>query len=114
VNPRPPTYRGPLAFLVDGSSGSTSEVLAGGMKDLGRARIFGTPTAGAALPSAIDRLPNGDAFQHALADYISEGGQPLEGVGVTPDVEVRLTRAALLAGRDPVLDAAIEWIHSRK
>jgi carboxyl-terminal processing protease len=114
VNPRPPTYRGPLAILVDGSSGSTSEVLAGGMKDLGRARIFGTRTAGAALPSAIDRLPNGDAFQHALADYISEGGQPLEGVGVAPDVEVRLTRAVLLAGRDPVLDAAIEWIHSRK
>ncbi|PYT26643.1 MAG: hypothetical protein DMG58_21985 [Acidobacteria bacterium] len=114
VNPRLPTYRGPLAILVDGSSGSTSEVFAGGMKDLGRARIFGTRTAGAALPSAIDRLPNGDAFQHALADYISEGGQPLEGVGVAPDVEVRLTRAALLAGRDPVLDAAIEWIHSRK
>lgn len=114
VNPRLPAYRGPLAILVDGTSGSTSEVFAGGMKDLGRARIFGTRTAGAALPSAIDRLPNGDAFQHALADYISEGGQPLEGVGVAPDVEVRLTRAALLAGRDPVLDAAIEWIHSRK
>ena len=114
VNPRPPIYRGPVAILVDGSSGSTSEVFAGGMKDLGRARIFGTRTAGAALPSAIDRLPNGDAFQHALADYISEGGQPLEGVGVAPDLEVKLTRAALLAGRDPVLDAAIEWIHSQK
>jgi carboxyl-terminal processing protease len=114
VNPRPPIYRGPVAILVDSSSGSTSEVFAGGMKDLGRARIFGTRTAGAALPSAIDRLPNGDAFQHALADYISEGGQPLEGVGVAPDVEVKLTRAALLAGRDPVLDAAIEWIHSQK
>jgi carboxyl-terminal processing protease len=113
VNPRLPAYRGPVAILVDGSSGSTSEVLAGGLKDLGRAHIFGTRTAGAALPSAIDRLPNGDAFQHPLADYISEGGRPLEGVGVTPDVEVKLTRAALLAGRDPVLDAAIEWIHSR-
>jgi carboxyl-terminal processing protease len=114
VNPRLPTYRGPVAILVDGSSGSTSEVFAGGMKDLGRARIFGTRTAGAALPSAIDRLPNGDAFQHALADYISEGGRPLEGVGVAPDVEVKLTRAALLAGRDPALDVAIEWIHSRQ
>lgn len=114
VNPRPPIYRGPVAILVDSSSGSTAEVFAGGMKDLGRARIFGTRTAGAALPSAIDRLPNGDAFQHALADYISEGGQPLEGVGVAPDVEVKLTRAALLAGRDPALDAALEWIHSRQ
>ena len=38
VNPRPPMYRGPLAILVDGSSASTSEIFAGGMKDLGRAR----------------------------------------------------------------------------
>jgi carboxyl-terminal processing protease len=114
VNPRPPVYRGRLAILVDGCSASTSEIFAGGMKDLGRARVFGTRTAGAALPSAIDRLPNGDAFQHALADYISEGGRSLEGVGVIPDVEVKLTREALSAGRDPVLDAAIEWIHARK
>src|SRR5579872_3072870 len=111
VNPRPPVYRGRLAVLVDGCSASTSEIFAGGMQDLGRARVFGTRTAGAALPSAIDRLPNGDAFQHALADYISEGGRSLEGVGVTPDVEVPLTREALNVGRDPVLDAALEWIH---
>jgi carboxyl-terminal processing protease len=114
VNPRSPTYRGPVVILVDGASASTSEVFAEGMKDLGRARIFGTRSAGAALPSAIDQLPNGDAFQHALADYISEGGKSLEGAGVIPDVEVRLTREELLAGRDPVLDAAIEWIHAQK
>jgi len=114
VNPRPPVYSGALAIVVDGTSASTSEVFAGGMKDLGRARIFGTLTAGAALPSAIDRLPNGDALQHAMADYISEGGRTLEGTGVIPDVEVKLTREALLSGHDPVLDAAIEWIHTRK
>ena len=114
VNPRLPTYRGAVAILVDGCSASTSEILAEGMKDLGRARVFGTRTAGAALPSAIDKLPNGDGFQHAVADYISEGGKSLEGAGVTPDVEVKLTREALLAGHDPVLDAAIEWIHTRK
>jgi len=114
VNPRLPLYRGRVAILVDGCSASTSEIFAGGMKDLGRARIFGTRSAGAALPSAIERLPNGDGFQNALADFISEGGRPLEGVGVDPDVEVRITREALLAGRDPVVDAAIEWINPRK
>jgi len=114
VNPRLPTYRGAVAMLVDGCSASTSEIFAEGMKDLGRARVFGTRTAGAALPSAIDKLPNGDGFQHAVADYMSEGGKPLEGVGVIPDVEVKLTREALLAGRDPVLEAAIEWMHTRK
>jgi len=114
VNPRLTTYSGPLAILVDGTSASTSEIMAEGLKDLGRARIFGTHTAGAALPSLFDKLPDGDGFQYAIANYISEDGQPLEGRGVTPDVEAPSTREALLAGKDPPLDAAIEWIQQTK
>jgi carboxyl-terminal processing protease len=112
--PRPEPFRGPLAVLVDGCSGSTSEIFAGGFKDIHRARIFGTRTAGAALPSTFEKLPNGDGFQYAIANYISEGGQPLEGIGVTPDEEVKLTRSQLLEGQDPVLAAAIEWIRTQK
>lgn len=112
INRRPEPYRGPLAVLVDGCSASTSEILVGGLKDLGRARVFGTKTAGAALPSVVERLPNGDGFQYAFANYISEGGRPLEGLGVTPDEVVAPDRAALLQGRDPVLDAAVRWIRA--
>jgi carboxyl-terminal processing protease len=110
VFPRAPAFRGPVAILVDGCSGSTSEIFAGGMQDIRRARIFGSRTAGAALPSIFERLPNGDGFQYAIANYISHGGQPLEGRGVTPDVEVRPTQAELLAGQDPTLDRALAWI----
>lgn len=114
INPRAGGFPGPVAILVDGSSASTSEIFAGGLRDLGRARVFGTHTAAAALPSAIERLPDGDGFQYAIANYISEGGKALEGIGITPDQEVKLTRAALLAGHDPVLDAALEWIQGQK
>jgi carboxyl-terminal processing protease len=110
---RPNPFRGPLAILVDGCSASTSEIFAGGMQDLKHARVFGTHTAGAALPSMFQKLPNGDGFQYAIANYISEGGKPLEGVGVTPDQEVKLTRHQLLEGQDPVLDAAVSWIHGQ-
>lgn len=110
VNPRFPDFAGPVAILMDACSASTAEIFAGGLKDLGRARIFGTRSAAAALPSVIERLPNGDGFQYAVGNYISEGGKPLEGEGVKPDVEVGLTRRALLAGHDPVVDAALTWI----
>ena len=79
IFPRPEPYAGPLAILVDGHSASTSEIFAGGLQDLKRARIFGTRTAGAALPSDIIRLPNGDGFQYAQASYTSENGKVLEG-----------------------------------
>jgi carboxyl-terminal processing protease len=114
VFPRPEPFRGPLAILVDGCSASTSEILAGGMKDLKRARIFGTRTAGAALPSVFERLPNGDGFQYAIANYISEGGKQLEGAGVIPDQLAAPSRRELLAGHDTALDRALAWIASSK
>jgi carboxyl-terminal processing protease len=110
VFPRPGAYGGRLAILVDGLSGSTAEIFSGGLKDLGRARIFGSRSAGAALPSEIVKLPNGDGFQYVIADYISASGEQLEGVGVIPHVEVRPTREALLQGRDLVVEAALAWI----
>lgn len=114
INPRAEAFEGPVAVLVDGSSASTSEIFAGGLKDLGRARIFGSRTAAAALPSVITRLPNGDGFQYAVANYVSQGGKALEGNGVVPDVDVKLTREALLAGHDTVVDAALDWIRKQK
>jgi carboxyl-terminal processing protease len=114
VSPRPKVYTGPVAILVDGLTGSTAEIFAGGMKDIGRARVFGTTSVGAALPSMIDKLPNGDGFQYAVANYVSAGGQVLEGHGVVPDEQVGLTRESLLAGEDPPLDAAVRWIKEQQ
>lgn len=114
VLPRAQVFKGPVAVLVDGSSASTSEIFAGGLKDLGRAHVFGTRSAAAALPSIIEKLPNGDGFQYAMANYISDGGKPLEGNGVVPDVEVKLDRKSLLEGHDPVIDAALEWIKKQR
>jgi carboxyl-terminal processing protease len=110
---RPSTFGGPVAVLVDELSGSASELLSGGLQDLGRARVFGGRTMGAALPSTIEWLPNGDGFQYAHANYVSASGRSLEGEGVTPDEPAPLTREALLGGRDPALDAALAWIRSQ-
>jgi carboxyl-terminal processing protease len=110
LNPRPGLYRGPVAVLVDELSMSTSEIFASGMQDLGRARVFGVKTPGAALPSVIVNLPNGDRLQYAYANYLSFSGRALEGTGVTPDEVVPLTRQSLLTGRDPVIAAASRWL----
>ncbi len=108
IFPRAETYAGPLAILVDGGSASTTEILAAGLRDLHRARIFGTRTAGAALPSDIVRLPNGDGFLYPQALYVSANGEVLEGAGVTPDEIVEGSSN----GRDLVIEAAEAWIRS--
>ncbi len=106
-------FDGPLAILIDGQSASTSEVFAGGMQAIGRARLFGTTTAGAALPAFLSELPSGDRLMHAVADYLDPNGQSLEGRGAVPDEEVLHEPAALLRGRDEPQEAAKRWILSQ-
>jgi carboxyl-terminal processing protease len=107
------TFAGPVAILVDGLSASASECFTGGMQSLGRVRVFGERSMGAALPSQFDKLPNGDVFIHATADFVTGDGTRLEGRGVIPDQVVPLRRADLLAGRDATLDAALVWIDNK-
>ncbi len=110
VIPRARTYGGPVALLVDGLSASTAEVLASGLQDIGRACVVGSRTAGASGPASITALPNGDRFVHATAVHLTPNGALVEGIGVSPDVEVHPTREALLEGRDPALEAAVTWL----
>lgn len=109
----PNPYQGPVALLVDECSASSSEVFSGGLQDLGVVRVFGHRTAGLALPSTVEKLPNGDGFQYAMASYISEDGKPLEMEGVVPDEPVELTQEKLASQGDPVLQAAVEWIRQQ-
>jgi len=102
-------YHGPLAILVDQTSYSASEIFAAGMQSIGRARIFGQKTPGGALPAMLRELPSGDVLEYAIGDFVTSTGQRIEGYGVVPDQVVSPSRAALAAGRDEVLDAAIEW-----
>jgi len=110
LNPRDVTFEGPVAVLIDEESISNAELLAAGLKDIGRARVFGHRSAGLLLPSVVELLPNGDGFQYAFANYASANGESPEGVGVEPDVEIVETPETLAGGRDPVLEAALEWI----
>lgn len=103
-------FSGKTAILVDSGSYSASEIFAGGMQAIGRARVFGTRTAGGALPAVLERLPGGDVLQYAIGDFISATGERIEGRGVIPDEAIEPTRADLLSGRDPVLEAALAWI----
>ena len=85
-------------------------MFAGALQQVGRARIFGDTTAAQVLPAIAQRLPNGDVLYHAVADFELSDGTRLEGRGVVPDDVVPATRADLLAGRDPALDAAVRWL----
>jgi len=107
-------YTGPVAVLIDECSISSAEIMSGGMQDKGLARLFGTTTAGLALPSTVVKLPNGDRLQYAFATYTSASGKVLEGVGVIPDEQIAPGQQELKENRDPVLARAVEWINEQQ
>ena len=100
-------FTGRVVLLTDEGTASTSEILAAGLQEAGRAVVVGDSTLGAALPSAIERLPGGAVMQYIVADFKTPKGVLLEGRGVQPDKRVIETRAGLQSGRDPVLDAGV-------
>lgn len=110
VNANLDPVRGPVAVLIDECSISSAEIFSGGLQDLKLARLFGARSAGLALPSIVVKLPNGDGFQYAIANYHSASGKSLEMDGVTPDEIIPLSRELLLHDPDPVLTRALEWI----
>jgi carboxyl-terminal processing protease len=114
VTPRAHTFEGPLVILVDECSASTAEDMAGGLQKSGRAQVAGSVSAGASQPADILKLANGDRFVYSVARLVLPDGGTIEGHGVIPDIPAVLTRADLLAGRDPALAAALRWINQSK
>ena len=106
-------FTGPLVILTDEGTASTSEILAGGLQEAGRARVVGDTTLGAVLPSVVEALPGGAVIQVVVADFQTPKGVLLEGRGVQPDARVVETRAAFAGGHDPVLEAALDTLRGR-
>jgi len=110
VYPQANPFPGRVVILSDNGTGSTSEVFAAGMQELGRAKVIGETSAGAVLPSVFDTLPTGAIFQYPISNYRSPKNILIEGRGVVPDTEVKTTRQSLLESRDLTLEEAVRQI----
>jgi len=81
----------PIALLVNGSSASASEIVAGAMKNHDRAVIVGETTFGKGSVQLVfsDTLPDKAALKLTIAQYLTEPGDvSIQGTGVTPDVQL--------------------------
>ena len=107
-------FSGPLALLIDGHSGSTSEIFAAGLLDLKRAQPFGQTSAGAALPATTHTLKNGDVLLHAIGDFKTPSGILVEGVGVAQQIGTPPTPSDYTSSPDSELRDALKWIAQQR
>ena len=81
----------PVAVLVNSGSASASEVMAGALKDTGRAVIVGEKTFGKGSVQTVFRLQNGEALRLTTARYYTPGGISIHEKGIEPQVAVAVS-----------------------
>jgi len=101
-------WRKPVVMLINSGTRSGKEILAYGFKKYGMGEVIGTRTAGAVLAARAFLLSDGSLLLLAVSDVFVDG-QRLEGVGVTPTLEVPLT-VEYAQGKDPQLERALELL----
>jgi carboxyl-terminal processing protease len=81
-----PITSAPLMVLVNRGTASAAEVLAAGLRDTGRARLVGEPTFGKALIHSLAPLDSSASLLLTVGQVETLKGQPILGVGLTPDM----------------------------
>ncbi|MBV6458953.1 MAG: hypothetical protein HONBIEJF_02092 [Fimbriimonadaceae bacterium] len=100
------SFKGKIAVLINGGTGSASEMLAAALQENVGAKVIGEKSAGAVLASLITGLPHGFELQYPFMDYVSWKGLRIEGKGVVPEISAATPR---FGQPDLGVQAAVDW-----
>lgn len=106
----------PMAVLVNRDSYSAAEFFAAALQEYDAAIVVGEKTSGKGRFQSTFTMKDGSAVALSIGNYFTPNGISLEGVGITPDVEVAVDEALyadiyysqLSAADDPQIQAAVD------
>jgi carboxyl-terminal processing protease len=105
----------PLAVLVNKGSASASEIMAGALRDNGRAFLVGEKTFGKGTVQNVHELSDKSGLRVTTAQWLTPAEKPIQGVGILPDQVVELPPTATISSEatradDAQLDAAVRHL----
>ncbi len=106
----------PIAVLVNEGSASAAEIVAGALRDNGRAKLLGQRTFGKGSVQTVMPLTDGQALKLTTSRYFTPSGVSIHERGLEPDMLLPAQPAIALAGekpllaRDPDIRAALAWL----
>lgn len=81
----------PTVVLVNEYSASASEILAGALKNNGKATLVGTKTYGKGIIQELHQLSDGSGLKITVSEYYTPNHNAIHKIGITPDVEIDLS-----------------------
>lgn len=106
----PRQFLQPVAVLTNRSTFSAAEAFVLAMRILPHVTVIGGRTGGGSGNPIYRELPNGWAYRLSNWVIATPEGETYEQTGLLPDLEVNITRRDSLAGRDAILEAAVEYL----
>jgi carboxyl-terminal processing protease len=110
VEGQPESTDAPLAVLVDGGSASSSEILAGALRDNDRAPVIGETTFGTGTVLSEFVLRDGSSILLGVAEWLTPDGDFIRDTGITPDVRVPLSEGTEPLSPDDARDLSRQKI----
>ncbi len=85
----------PIVLLINEGSASASEIMAGALKDTGRATLIGTKSFGKGIVQRVQRFGNdGEGIKMTVSEYFTPNGINIHGIGIEPDINIALPKDA--------------------
>lgn len=104
----------PVVVLVNHATASASEIVAGALRDHGRAILIGEQTYGKGSVQHIYDLNDGSSLHVTAAEWFTPDRHQLTGNGLKPDIAAPRSSDDSAAGRDPQLDRAVAYLQEGK
>jgi len=110
------TQGAPIVVLVNQGSASASEIVAGALRDNGRAKLIGHKTFGKGSVQTVMPLSDGQALKLTTSRYYTPSGVSIHERGIEPDVTLPDPQAIVLGGEGPITErdaeirAALAWL----
>jgi len=78
----------PMVVLIDGSSASASEIVAGALKDHKRAILMGSRTFGKGSVQTVAKIDKKRGMKLTIAQYMTPSGKKIQAIGIDPDIKL--------------------------
>jgi carboxyl-terminal processing protease len=99
-----------IAMLVDAGTASASEIVAGALRDQGRAVLIGEKTYGKGSVQEVHQFQDGSSLHVTVARWLTPSRHQIDKTGLQPDINVGITAEDRDTGRDPQLARAQAYL----